>query len=46
MAEDTRPKDDLERLADEARKQLEDNAKALRATKVPIETEPPATYRP
>ena len=43
---DTRDKDDPERLADEARALIEKHAAEIRAANVPIETEPPATYRP
>ena len=39
-------KDDPARLADEARQQIERSAAELRKAKVPIETEPPSTYRP
>lgn len=44
--QDIRDKDDPERLDEEARQQLERTAAELRKAKVPIETEPPATYRP
>lgn len=43
---DTRDRDDPARLADEARANIEKQAADLRATKVPIETEPPTAYRP
>ena len=43
---DTRDKDDPARLADEAREQVQRLARELRGTKVPIETEPPAIFRP
>jgi hypothetical protein len=43
---DSRDRDDPARLADEARATVAKNAAELRATKVPIETEPPAAYRP
>ena len=46
MDQDKRERDDPARLADEARAQIEKQAADLRAAKVPIETEPPATYRP
>jgi len=43
---EVRDRDDPARLAEEAREQLAKNAEALRAVKVPIDTEPPTTYRP
>lgn len=44
-ADDTRALDDPDRLADEAKAQMEKHAADLRAAKVPIETEPPTVYR-
>lgn len=44
--QDTRDRDDPARLAEEARAQVEKQAADLRAVKVPIETEPPAAFRP
>lgn len=44
--EDPRDRDDKERLADEARQQVERTSAELRKAKVPIETEPPTAYRP
>ncbi|MGH2378588.1 MAG: hypothetical protein ACRDGT_08925 [Candidatus Limnocylindria bacterium] len=41
-----RDKDDPERLAEEARAQVERMSADLRKAKVPIETEPPTAYRP
>ena len=43
---DPRDRDDPTLLAEQAREQIGKLAAELRATKVPIETEPPATYRP
>jgi len=43
---DERDRDDPQRLAEEARALVERQAAELRAVKVPIETEPPAPYRP
>jgi hypothetical protein len=45
-APDTRDRDDPTLLAEQAREQIQKLAADLRATKVPIETEPPTTYRP
>jgi hypothetical protein len=44
--EDLRDRDDKERIADEAKQQVERMSAELRKAKVPIETEPPAAYRP
>ena len=44
--EDTRDLNDRERLTEEAETQVEKHAADLRAAKVPIETDPPAGYRP
>jgi hypothetical protein len=41
-----RDKDDPTLLAEQAREQIAKQAADLRTEKVPIETEPPATYRP
>jgi hypothetical protein len=46
QTDDTRDVNDPARLADEARAQVEKHAAELRAANVPIETEPPTTYRP
>jgi len=43
---DERNIDDPSRLADEARENLEKAAIELRASRVPIETEPPTVFRP
>ena len=43
---DVHDRDDPRRLAEEARALVERQAAELRAVKVPIETEPPAPYRP
>ena len=43
---DERGIDDPARLADEVRATLEKQSAELRATKVPIETEPPTAYQP
>ena len=43
---ETRDKDDPELLAEQAREQVAKLAAELRAAKVPIETEPPPSYRP
>jgi hypothetical protein len=43
---ETRDKDDPTLLAEQAREQVAKLAAELRASKVPIETEPPASYRP
>ncbi len=43
---DTRDPNDPERLADEARAQVQKQAAELRAAKAPTETEPPTVYRP
>jgi len=45
-APETRDKDDPTLLAEQAREQVLKHAADLRSAKVPIETEPPATYRP
>ncbi len=44
--EDARDKDDPERLAEEAKAQVEKQAADIRAAKVPIEIEPPTSFRP
>jgi hypothetical protein len=44
--DDARDKDDPQRLAEEARAQVERQTAELRKAKVPIETEPPSVYRP
>ena len=50
MADELKPeerdKDDPALLAEQAKEQVLKLAADLRAAKVPIETEPPATYRP
>jgi hypothetical protein len=46
VAEDERNIDDPARLADEARENLQKTATELRATRVPIETEPPTVFHP
>jgi hypothetical protein len=43
---DARPVDDPTRLAEEARAIVDKNATEIREKRVPIATEPPATYRP
>jgi len=43
---DTRPIDDPERLADEARATVDKNATEIRKQHVSIATEPPTAYRP
>ena len=43
---ETRDKDDPALLAEQARDQVAKLAAELRAAKVPIETEPPSSYRP
>ena len=43
---DQRPIDDPARLAEEARALIETQAAEIRRAVVPIETEPPTTYRP
>jgi hypothetical protein len=45
-APDTRDRDDPSLLAEQAREQIKKLAADLRATKVPMETEPPSAYRP
>jgi hypothetical protein len=42
---DARNVDDPSRLADEARENLVKSATELRASRVPIETEPPTPFR-
>jgi hypothetical protein len=46
VAEEERNIDDPTRLADEAREFVQKAATELRAQRVPIETEPPTTFRP
>jgi hypothetical protein len=46
VADTERDKDDPSRLAEEAASQVAKQAADLRAVKVPIETEPPTTFRP
>jgi len=43
---DERQIDDRDRLAEEARRQVEQHAQEIRKASVPMETEPAATYRP
>ncbi len=43
---ETRDRDDPTLLAEQAREQIQKHAADLRAAKVPIATEPPATYKP
>jgi len=43
---ETRDRDDPTLLAEQAQEQIRKLAADLRATKVPIETEPPSMYRP
>jgi hypothetical protein len=45
VAEDERNIDDPVRLADDARENLQKTATELRASRVPIETEPPTVFR-
>lgn len=46
MQESERHVDDPERLAEEAEAQIEKQAADIRAAKVPIETDLPASFRP
>jgi hypothetical protein len=43
---ETRDRDDPTLLAEQAREQIAKLAAELRASKVPMETEPPGSYRP
>jgi hypothetical protein len=45
VADDERNIDDPARLADEARENLQKAATELRASRLPIETEPPTVFR-
>jgi hypothetical protein len=46
IEEDARSIDDAARLAEEARENVRKAASELRATRLPIETEPPTTFDP
>ncbi|MDE3112509.1 MAG: hypothetical protein KGK34_06155 [Chloroflexota bacterium] len=46
MEQDARDPDDPARLAEERAAQVEREAAEIRGVNVPIETEPPTTFRP